>query len=87
MKTSQASAKRRSHSDTVGYVVADDVIGVRDPNYDQDNIALETAELFANGGGRDTRVIVTVRSGAEDQSLPRVNASRSAIQKALNQLR
>jgi hypothetical protein len=82
----QRRPSRPSHGDALGYVVADDVIGTRDPEYDEDNIAMETAELYANVGGRDTREIV-VRTFANESALPRVRASRSVIQKALDRLR
>lgn len=89
MKTSavfQGRAVRSPRGDAVGYVLADDVIGTRNPKYDEDNIAMETAELYANVGGRDTRQIVALRTFVDEPAPPRVKVSRAAIQRALDRL-
>ena len=88
MKTPQAHPKKQQRSRSVGFVAAENIIDVRLPNYDHDNIAIEAAELLHNPRGWNTRSIGgLVRKRLTLKSRPRGIPSFAAIHKALATVR
>jgi len=69
-----------------GFIRVEDVIGVRNPSYDEDNIAVETAELYAGIGGWGTVVLVSGVPRAVQDIGNYEKASRKMIQERLAQI-
>jgi hypothetical protein len=88
MKLPGASQRKQVPRQTVGYVVAEDVMDVTPPNYDYDNIAVEADELFINAGGWNTRSSLAPAS-KHVAGKPRARGipSFAVIQKALDTVR
>lgn len=65
------------------YITAESVIGVRNPNYDEDNISRETYEFWERFHGRTPKT----KSESPSESLDVYeNASRLMIQKVLAEI-
>lgn len=78
---------RRNYS---GSVKVDKVIGVRNPQYDEDNVASETEELHARVLGREYvhQIIPDSNPMNECASLPgRMSLTKAQMRKARDQLR